>query len=1078
MPLTPAQSLNSDDLMDLSFGPNLGGEGLANSPSIAVSLRDLNNHRPFGSRETRYPDGDRHRPRTNRSQSPNRQGTLSQSERYPRETPPLDNHEGMSYSRPLAGSNLQAFQALCQDAGLDIDHELTAQNLAQVYGVDNQHIAQSTFLARILAKLSNMESKVDSLTLEVANLKDTVEEALTTATNHPEEATNRTNNAPVVSQAVWVTSKELNQLIVGKAMEMITNPILEAYTAVDTGGRGRRAGKKSRGFGCPIPYSTPSNDINYPRYQQHCNSQSPAWKADHLPPKNLGITDATATKLYYKAIRNHLKHVRERYHKLLLTGIDEYHNSSHGEGDGAREGEGEGEGDGNSEPREGEGESRIVVPYIEDLMYLIAQKFDTVGKHANSASLWASTSGATRARLAYLRREAARIYQIGRGSSSIWDAVDGQLNVLRSKPGNYSVSCHRTSRSSLVYRYKPLLSEVSRSITGKGPASLGILIYPANSHGLIAIAESNLYFGLLSCKPGRGWMDSGLTRHQVRVILSGPTPRDRHPADQLWPYGGLAAACGPHHLPPSGGRPLGPVEIRPWRPGGGLGRAAVYKPRHVGLRQGRVLDLASLPPKITFGQPNSLCIDLTKFQSYLSLTSLLLISDMATADDGAEVQNLNALLQKSLSVLNFKPEISLASLMPGVSAASAEATRAALTENTEKYHCFFNDMHFHNHIAHHLLAMYALGAPPALIKAAFETEALEQRPALSPPSGEMFNEKNWTIHLGDDKYYPRYLSFFSAEVARLGAMNAVDHYVFRQTEGDMLNRSLGGVYHPIIHWGYGLEFSVDGIVAEGLAIAAVHSTEYRKLQFNNLIKISQELEGSSVIGYDNSNNKPNFQATVQQLRLHEVTSRARQASKGLTAFEILHRVAKDPKLETPQNRPSDLLGSLIDTCEIKSNEILHWTDQWHFQPKLDWTEILCWLVVAIYASSYHDGPSPYQLDFLMLHCVTSCISLPTILQNLSKASQKVLLTSYFRSVIALWVSRGRRPLHLSQDLGVKSVDPHEVESSKKWPALISIAMAHSDEHVTKVSFELVHTEPTTVVMCHGQSIYKRIFLKN
>ncbi|EGG08580.1 uncharacterized protein MELLADRAFT_84794 [Melampsora larici-populina 98AG31] len=422
MPLTPAQSLNSDDLMDLSFGPNLGGEGLANSPSIAVSLRDLNNHRPLDI--VLEPIG----PRVPIDEGP-----------FPR---------GMSYSRPLAGSNLQAFQALCQDAGLDIDHELTAQNLAQ---------------------LSNMESKVDSLTLEVANLKDTVEEALTTATNHPEEATNRTNNAPVVSQAVWVASKELNQLIVGKAMEMITNPILEAYTAVDTGGRGRRAGKKIQGVW--LPHSL------FNTIKQHCNSQSPAWKADHLPPKNLGITDATATKLYHKAIRNHLKHVRERYHKLLLTGIDEYHNSSHGEGDGAREGEGEGEGDGNSEPREGEGESRIVVPYIEDLMYLIAQKFDTVGKHANSASLWASTSGATRARLAYLRREAARIYQIGRGSSSIWDAVDGQLNVLRSKPGNYSVSFYSLvyAKDKEVFTGKTTFVEVKKKYDFKLPSDVEII---------------------------------------------------------------------------------------------------------------------------------------------------------------------------------------------------------------------------------------------------------------------------------------------------------------------------------------------------------------------------------------------------------------------------------------------------------------------------------------------------------------------------------------------------------------------------------------------------------------------------
>ncbi|KAH9809064.1 hypothetical protein DFH28DRAFT_1067858 [Melampsora americana] len=458
---------------------------------------------------------------------------------------------------------------------------------------------------------------------------------------------------------------------------------------------------------------------------------------------------------------------------------------------------------------------------------------------------------------------------------------------------------------------------------------------------------------------------------------------------------------------------------------------------------------------------------------------------MTTTDNQAEVQNLDAALKKSLSFLNFKPGPSSVSLMPGVTDVSAEATGAALTENTEKFHCFFNDMHFHNHIAHHVLAMYALGAPPASIKAAFEHEVQEQRPALSPALGEMLNENNWTMHLGDEKYYPDYLSFFSSEVARLGARNAVDHYVFRQTKGDMLNRSLGGIYHPIIHWGYGLEFSIEGIVAEGLAIAAVHSTELSNLKFNDLIKISQDV--FSVAGDDNSNQKLNFQATVQQLRLHEVASRGRRPPEGLTAFEILDGVSKDPQLAPPQNRPSNPIDSLADICERKSNEILRWTDKWQFQPGLDWTEIvskteeLCWLVVAIYASSYQDEPSAYRLDFFLsacsiclivfslmkgmlnfffwcvcrVHCVTSCIFLPTILQNLSKASQKVLLTSFFRSVIALWISRGRPPLHLSEELGAKNMDLHEVEISKNWQTMISSAMNHSDEHTTKTIRTLV-----------------------
>ena len=68
-----------------------------------------------------------------------------------------------------------------------------------------------------------------------------------------------------------------------------------------------------------------------------------------------------------------------------------------------------------------------------------------------------------------------------------------------------------------------------------------------------------------------------------------------------------------------------------------------------------------------------------------------------------------------------------------------------------------------SHAAHHLLAIYAMGAPKKLLEAAYETHVVYQRPAFpSPeepdtkPQGDDFkkviiDEKNWKDYLGDER---------------------------------------------------------------------------------------------------------------------------------------------------------------------------------------------------------------------------------------------------------------------------------------------------------------------------------------
>ena len=78
--------------------------------------------------------------------------------------------------------------------------------------------------------------------------------------------------------------------------------------------------------------------------------------------------------------------------------------------------------------------------------------------------------------------------------------------------------------------------------------------------------------------------------------------------------------------------------------------------------------------------------------------------------------------------------------------------------------------------------------------------------------------------MGDIECYSAYLTFFKGEIDQKSWQDVLNEYVFKEDEqaDDMLVRMLGGVLHPIIHLGFGVEFEQPAIVAEALAQAAVH----------------------------------------------------------------------------------------------------------------------------------------------------------------------------------------------------------------------------------------------------------------
>jgi hypothetical protein len=89
---------------------------------------------------------------------------------------------------------------------------------------------------------------------------------------------------------------------------------------------------------------------------------------------------------------------------------------------------------------------------------------------------------------------------------------------------------------------------------------------------------------------------------------------------------------------------------------------------------------------------------------------------------------------------------------------------------------------------------------------------------------DMHDPKRYKSYLGSERHYHNFLVFFEEKMDKQGWQEVLNEYLFKGDEraDDMLVRMFGGILHPIIHLGFGVEFEQPAIIAEALAQAAVH----------------------------------------------------------------------------------------------------------------------------------------------------------------------------------------------------------------------------------------------------------------
>ncbi|KAK5018559.1 hypothetical protein LTR39_000912 [Cryomyces antarcticus] len=145
----------------------------------------------------------------------------------------------------------------------------------------------------------------------------------------------------------------------------------------------------------------------------------------------------------------------------------------------------------------------------------------------------------------------------------------------------------------------------------------------------------------------------------------------------------------------------------------------------------------------------------------------------------------------------------------------------------ERHHIFFNPSGFHNHIVHHLLSLYALGASTSSIQMQWNGHEPSQRPpgAVDKAVVEaMHDPSQFRSYLNKQEHYPNFLRFFQQKVEEHGWQTVAREYLLKGDEqaNDLLARLFAGFLHPLIHLGFGVEFNQPAIVVEALTQAALH----------------------------------------------------------------------------------------------------------------------------------------------------------------------------------------------------------------------------------------------------------------
>ncbi|KAJ4480913.1 hypothetical protein J3R30DRAFT_3656651 [Lentinula aciculospora] len=313
--------------------------------------------------------------------------------------------------------------------------------------------------------------------------------------------------------------------------------------------------------------------------------------------------------------------------------------------------------------------------------------------------------------------------------------------------------------------------------------------------------------------------------------------------------------------------------------------------------------------------------------------------------------------------------------LPGINSKTTATLLEILKENHEKWDIFFDDDGRHNHITHQLPAIWAFGAHQDLLRGSYNKNLSLQRP--KPETIQPITSSNFNDHLGDKTYYTAYLAFFDGIVREYNgdATSLMEKYIFSADanlsstasesgqQPQMLCRFLASILHPLIHFGYGVEFGLPGLMSEGLAQTAVHDVYMAPLMPESLFNL--------ILNGTNPHSPP------------------------VHAFTVVARILADPRFKIPGTRFFETYYPLL---EKHARALVEYANQWTVDIQK----------LASDPKEIHRNIEELQwTNTIFMHLVTSALFLPILAASLSPTSQALLLRTYFITCLAWWIINGR-----------------------------------------------------------------------
>jgi len=403
-------------------------------------------------------------------------------------------------------------------------------------------------------------------------------------------------------------------------------------------------------------------------------------------------------------------------------------------------------------------------------------------------------------------------------------------------------------------------------------------------------------------------------------------------------------------------------------------------------------------------------------------------------------QNFSDNWQDSLPSLHHRFAIHL----PGITEESRKTTSDLLKRNHESHHCFFNSKHFHNHLTHHLLAAFSLGAPPKRLEEIYESHARYQKPIGDITGQPEITEDNWNKFFSQPEYYGNYLRFWTREVKKKGVDTVIKAYLFnpsKEGSNDFFARLVGTGYHHLIHLGYGLEFSLELIVVEALALTSVSSSDVESFLLDPPGPIGVTLDTLAIQAFTTFTSTFGF------------SSPPTPPSTSTSALSIVDLIHSDHSLDNIVKFEDERKLKMVS--EKVAEKVKEYAKMWVIdsgsqEDVLNKTKELIAFSMSVYAGPTRPG-TELKLDFFLMHALTSSLFLPIYLSHLSLVDATRLLQAHFSATLAYYISQGRPRLYLLENLfSYKSqLEGYNDDTTNPWLKVIERAIAHEDEHLVK-----------------------------